>query len=375
MPEYGVTKLQGWVAIMGIKSIVRWALPLVAFWSATIETAISASDPASKVVELTTAVPTADVWGLAFNEDGSLLAVASAAQIDIWDWNKRKVITTLHQPRGARSLFNVNPVQFSVDGNFLMACGSLAVRDIVIRVWNTRDWSIAKDITNGEAGGCNAMTLSPNGKLLAYVAESNRPRVGSNVVVIETESWTVSWKLGTEDFYTATSVSFSPDSKTLAFAGYLFSLNTAANNGAEGTPRFLYKFTTHLVDVGKHAVQRSIPCQAGRPLVWNPAGTRLANADGGTVEFMDVPAGETLAQFSEKTAHMDAKYSPDGRLFLDTDMNGLGTGRGLHIWNFDRSRLLQEIKGNIGTIAFSRDGRHFAAGGSGSTTIWQVNSL
>jgi hypothetical protein len=51
-------------------------------------------------------------------------------------------------------------------------------------------------------------------------------------------------------------------------------------------------------------------------------------------------------------------------------MNGRGTGHGVKIWDSQRSKLLQELSGNIDNIAVSRNGKHLAVvPWSGPTTI------
>jgi WD40 repeat protein len=359
-----------WVANMRSRSRARWALWFAPFWLATTATAF-ASNLFSKMVEVKTTVPTADVWGLSFDNDGALLAVGSALQIDIWDWKKKTIITTLHQPQGALSLGVANPLQFSIDGKYLLACGSRAVGEVFVRVWNTRDWSIAKDLADSESGGCKGMTLSPDGKLLAFAVDPNRP-VTKTLVVYEMDSWKMLWATGSERM-TTESASFSPDSEIIAINGYSTFISPASAPGSIRGP-IVNETKIQLIDVHQQKPQRTILGTALGHIAWNPAGTYLAVVGGGSIDFIDTHAAKILLHVSETTAHMDAKYSPDGKMFVDTDMNGRGTGRGIRIWNFDRSQLLQKIKGNIGTIAFSRDGRFFAAGDSGNTTIWRVGS-
>jgi WD40 repeat protein len=355
---------------MKFNLIVQRALLLAAFWSVTIGTAI-ASNPSSKIVELKTEVPTADVWGLSFDKSGALLAVGSALQIDIWDWRQKRLVTTVHQPRGALSVGKANPLQFSLDGKYLVACGSRALGDVFARVWNTRDWTVAKDLADSESGGCKGMTLSNDGKLLAFAVDPNRP-VRRALVVYEMDSWKMLWSMSSEQM-TPVSASFSPNSEIIAINGYSTSISPPSDGGSLRGP-IVNETKIQLIDVHQLKPPRTILCSALGPIAWNPAGTYLAVVGGGLIDFIDTRADKIVVHASEKAAHMDAKYSPNGKLFLDSDMNGRGTGRGLYVWNPDRSKLLQTIKGNIGAIAFSRDGRYFAAGDSGSTTIWLVGA-
>lgn len=74
----------------------------------------------------------------------------------------------------------------------------------------------------------------------------------------------------------------------------------------------------------------------------------------------------------EHGTHMNNRFTYDGRYFIESDMTGRGTGLGGKIWDSQRHTLLQEIPGNIGSIAVSRDGKYLAVGGTGRTTIWEV---
>jgi hypothetical protein len=74
----------------------------------------------------------------------------------------------------------------------------------------------------------------------------------------------------------------------------------------------------------------------------------------------------------EKSGHMNVRFTPDGRYFIESDMNGMGKGLGVNIWDGQRHKVLQHIPGDIGSIGVSRDGKYLAVGTTGRTTIWQI---
>jgi hypothetical protein len=73
----------------------------------------------------------------------------------------------------------------------------------------------------------------------------------------------------------------------------------------------------------------------------------------------------------EKSGHMNVRYTPDGRHFIESNLNGMCKGLGVKIWDSHRKMLLQEMHGDIGGIAVSRDNKYLAVGSTGRTTIWQ----
>ena len=74
----------------------------------------------------------------------------------------------------------------------------------------------------------------------------------------------------------------------------------------------------------------------------------------------------------ENSGSMNIRFTSDGRYFIESDLNGMGKGLGVKIWDRQRRKLLQHIPGDIGSIDVSRDGRYLAVGGTGRTTIWQI---
>ncbi len=88
--------------------------------------------------------------------------------------------------------------------------------------------------------------------------------------------------------------------------------------------------------------------------------------------MLNPQSGEKLVlEELEKATHMIVRFTSDGRYFIECDANGRGTGLGVKIWDSQHRKLLQEISGNIGSIAVSRAGKYLAVGTAGRTTIWQ----
>ena len=90
------------------------------------------------------------------------------------------------------------------------------------------------------------------------------------------------------------------------------------------------------------------------------------------IEIFNVSTGARIVhEKNERSGHVNLRYTSDGRYFIESDMNGEGTGLGVKIWDRQRQKLLQEIPGNIGSLSVSRDGKYLAVATAGKTTIWQ----
>ena len=123
---------------------------------------------------------------------------------------------------------------------------------------------------------------------------------------------------------------------------------------------------TGIVNLRQRSVVKVINSQksgAIGPVAWSPDGKRIAIAGGSGVELLDAISGEIIFHEElEEAAHMNVRFTSDNRYFIECDENGRGTGLGVKIWDYHHERLLQEMSGNIGSIAVTRDGKYLAVG-------------
>jgi WD40 repeat protein len=158
----------------------------------------------------------------------------------------------------------------------------------------------------------------------------------------------------------------SPDGSQLALGGEL--LVAPADPGASRTR----EPNIRIIDLQQRKISKLIKGDAMGPLVWSHDGLRLAVTGESFVEIFDARSGGRLVHEKlETSANMNARFTRDGRYFIESDMNGRGTGLGVKIWDSQRRKLLQEIPGNIASIDVSQDGKYLAVGGVGRTSIWQ----
>ncbi|UBU09322.1 NACHT and WD repeat domain-containing protein [Nonomuraea gerenzanensis] len=201
-----------------------------------------------------------------------------------------------------------------------------------------------------------SVAFSPDGRIFATATKSTiqfwdvstRTQVGAPIALDASE-------------YGLASITFSPDSRTLA----------VDDNG--GTIRFL--------SVATHE-------QVGEPLSAGPSadamalsadGTKMAVSNGTTVWLWDVaahqPSGAPLILPVHSQDMRSVALSPDGRILVTRGRSDYT----IRLWDLaDRRQLgaLAEHEGSTEVIAFSPNGEYLAAGGygDGGVRVWHVLS-
>jgi WD40 repeat protein len=315
--------------------------------------------------------------GLDFGPDGSRIAVESQnGKIYIWDWRNKRVEKTMELPHGGNALGTTNPVLYSLDGQFLAACEVSGAGDVVVRIWETATGSIAKDIAAGTGiesrGSCTGMGFAPDGKQFVRTADTSGTP-GNNLIVYSVETWQPLWGLRMEGLSPA-SIAISANGELAAIAGTVFVVPQDVKNPIERSQQTRIASRVNIIDLRQRKIAGVISMQ-GRtmgPVAWSPDGTRVAIV-GGSVEIFDPQSGKNLVyQVIENAGSMNVRFTSDGRYFIDSDLNGMGKGLGVNIWDSHHEKLLQHIPaGDVGSIAVSRDGKFLAIGEAGQTTIWQ----
>ncbi|MHB1677393.1 MAG: WD40 repeat domain-containing protein [Sulfuriferula sp.] len=320
------------------------------------------------------------VGGLDFSADGKQLAttLVMGRKIHIWDWRSGHIVHTLEKAQGANDGMVTERIRYSPDGHLLVSCG-----DNDIRIWNTENWAVIRDITH-PGFVCSAIGFTPDGKSLIAV---NQNGVKHNLAIYDTTSWQIVWGLGTTPFYPST-LSISPDGKFVAIGGYLYDLSPTASglSVVEATQAMFKRKIQHqivIVDLAQRKIINIIPntVNFSGPLVWNPDGVHIATMgtvgeiDTVMVVVFDTQTGKQAAITDEQLVgggHSSLCYTPDGKYLIEGDMDGLGNGLGVKIWDGQHRKLLQEIPGNVRSLAVSRDGHYFAMGIDKKTIVWQL---
>ena len=331
----------------------------------------NASDVAVKVAELPEKYSHDIVNGVAFSADGSHIAVDSDHEfINIWDWRAGRIVKTIEKARSARDGGSTVPFRYSPNGKLFVACHKLAAGDVVARIWNTETWEIIHDITDATVGGCSAVGFTPDGKFLLRVAKRGI-YPGDNLIAYSVDTWQPTWGVHV-DRIDSVALAISPDGGLAAFGGLFYYTPPGLTNFLDKERQTKLIPQIQIVDMRQRKVVRVIQSEAMGPMAWSPDGARIAIAGLGYVEIFDPHTGERLGHEKlEKSGSMHVRYTPDGRYLLESDLNGRGAGLGVMIWDGQHHKLLQQFGGDVGRIAISRDGKYFAAGETGKTTVWQ----
>jgi WD40 repeat protein len=308
----------------------------------------SNNDVAVKVAELPTQDSHAIVQGLDFSPDGIRLAEDSDGKfINIWDWRNKRIDKSITAPKGFNAVQVQNGLLYSPDGRSLAACAGRGVGDVFVHQWNTEDWSVAPEITDPGVGGCDGISFPPSGQfLIRIVNRVGNP--GDTIIVHSAGTGQPIFGLSIDRFFTPVSVASNPDGESVAVAGYL---------SVAKQKEIVNEIEVYIISLQQRKVVRVISTEALGPLAWSPDGKRIAVAGGNAgIEIFDALTGKNLvSEKIESAGRMNIRFTPDGRYFIDSDLNGMGKGLGVKIWDSQRHTLLQQIPGDIGSIAVSRD--------------------
>lgn len=323
------------------------------------------------------------VQSVAISPDGSLLATGGTGGIQILT-NSTGAVNCL-----ATTAACVMSVAFSPDGKTLADGGlyynaSKSEYVGVVELWSVSSGSLISSFKTS-ATGISSVSFSPDGKTLADGGNNYESNSGLSYGVLEL--WNISTgalnaKLSTSASCSVNSVSFSPDGKTLADGGY---------NDEAGVLELWNVPSSRLitsVDVGATNSVSSV--------AFSPGGTMLADAGswarGGVVELRSAPAGALIESFATAaTATVNsAAFSPDGKTLADggnsyNDAKGTFSGV-LELWNIptgDRVSTLDTAATIVNSVVFFQGGASVADGGDdynpkvtshGLAEVWAVST-
>jgi WD40 repeat protein len=304
-------------------------------------------------------------------------------EVQIWDWKNKRIAHRLESVPGANTGLTTESIRYSPDGKLLAVChsrsGGSSDGNVIIRVWNTKAWEVAHDITDTNYGSCSAISFTSDGKSLVSILDRMPTQLGDNLVVYDTTTWQSVWGLRTVPYY-PNALTISPDGRFAVIGGMVSNPIRWPQNGQPLTPRPVFgdppvvdQSLIAIVDLTQHTIVRTIPNPIGvNQLAWSPDGKYFTISSGAGIEVFDAGLGKQVISESLNAGHTSVRYTPDGKYLLDADLGGLTGNLGIRIWDSQHRELLQEIAGNYRGLAVSRDGNYLAAGGYKQITVWKL---
>ncbi len=327
------------------------------------------------------------VHALACSPDGKLLAAGhNEGFVRLWDLAARKPLRTwqAHEAPDAKSVGHggVTELLFAKGGKVLVSAGF----DKALRIWDPTTGAAVRRLT-GHRGWAGALTVSPDGSVLAYSVFPGP--AGPDKVRPEVRLWDLAAgkevrRLAAPDGRHATRLAFAPDGKALAAAfctwdppnapaeikvwGLASGKEAASLKGHIGYMTGL-RFSPDgkaLRSLGLDGTVRDWDPAAGRELRktrvgWRGVATARLAPDGETVvsfghgalHFWDARTGKERPVSAGSDWPVTPAYSPDGKLVATAD--GLGTAR---LWDAVTGKLVRRLDGSMERLPrFLPDGK------------------
>jgi WD40 repeat protein len=303
------------------------------------------------------------VTSVAFSPDGHKLASgANDHRAILWDLTKRRPLATLGPFASANS---VTDVAFSPNGRVL-AIATDSPDDTLV-LWNVNRRKRIGSLTGGNTGtlGGNDVAFSRDGQTIASLT-------GSRTISLWSVPRRVRLRAYTGHINMIRDLAFSPDGHTLASASDdrtvgLFDVSNTASLGA---------------------LTGEAPGQFGdvSDLAFSPDGKTLASVDNGAITVWDVahhsrlmrirvPKTRSSGTFSEPERITGIAFSPNSQILAAS------TTHKVVLWDLSKraaanSSPVLTVLGPVPQVssrgvAFSPDGRTVAIGGK-NTTLWDV---
>jgi WD40 repeat protein len=339
---------------------------------ATVASCADGGDVVSKIATIPANNNQVDIWALDFSPDSSQIAVGHNFQVDVWDWKRKRLVVAIPLPAGVAPKGDANAVQFSPDGSLLAILVDGAAQRLVVRVLNTKDWTVVRDIRDYKSVRVVGLAFTPDSKYL-LTANDMVGRDGDSLTIYAVDTGTAVWALNLGS-YEPIAIAISPDGKSVAIDGELtIRPPPETKDMMERIRQTKHKRQLHIVDLSARSITHTTECETCvGPMAWSSDSNRITVVGGAALEIYDANTGARVLHLSEpEHGHQNIRLTPDGRFSIDSDAGGVPKVRELQIWDANRQKLLRSLRGNIWSLAVSRDSKFLATGADDKTTIWR----
>jgi len=301
---------------------------------------------------------TGGVTSVVFSPDGKILASGSYdGTIRLWD-------VETGQPIGEALMVHtgevVSSVAFSPAGSTLASGGEAGA----IRLWDVETRQQVGEALTGNTRSVTSVVFSPDGRILASGSGDGTIRLWNPSTMFFNTSVETGQQIGEDlSWHTGvvTSVTFSPDGKTLA------------SGGRDGTIRLWDVETGQQVGEALSGHTASVVTS----VVFSPDGKRLASkGEDGTIRLWNVEEGQQLIEVlsENKVLIVNGAFSPDGKTLASEGEDGT-----IRLWDVETGQQIGEAlsghTGGVTSVVFSPDGKILVSeGGDGTIRLWDVEA-
>lgn len=315
-----------------------------------------------KLINEITAHLSTEIYSAVYSPDGSTLACGTESEIRIWNPQSGELLNNISEPS-----CDVYSIAYSPNGD-LLATGGTSKK---VRLWDTKTRRFLGSFS-GHKDTISSVAFLPDGNRLASGGGLNKQQT-KNQKQTNGEFSVCLWEIRKGEMYligdrlatftehkeSVTSLSFSPDGKTLA-------------SGSHDKTIRLWD-----VDTGTSLKVLTDHEDAVTAITYSPDGiTLVSGSRDGTIQLWNVKSGDLMLPPIEEAGQVTSlSYSPDGSILASSSEGN----NAIHFWDSKTGQHLQTFAGHtqrVNAVVFSPDNETLASVSSdGTILIWDLGTL
>ncbi|MBE9001419.1 NACHT domain-containing protein [Nostoc sp. LEGE 12447] len=280
------------------------------------------------------------IFSVAFNSDGQLLAMGDAANIRLWRITDKQQILTFY---GHQNL--VYSVIFSSDDQVLASAST----DCTLKLWDVKSGRCIQTLL-GHTATVRTIAFSPDNQIIASGSEDKTAKLwdvktGECLMTFSAQNSLVR------------AIAFSSDGEIFAFSSSNYTINLC-NIRTSQSQKILQGHISYV-----------------RAIIFSPNGKIIASSSHDcTIKLWDTNTGECLKTLHGHTDVVNSiACDSDGKIIVSGS-----TDRTIKLWDINTGECLKTLQGHdnwIQSVAFSPDGQTLASGSQDhSAKLWDVNT-